>query len=174
MRAHLSRVQGMAGPQRTGVDCDRTEREESSPGSRAEISRVHRGAAEGSRAHHLRGTASGRDDRPLNNQPVDSSARAVSNRAIRSRSSHALQTTFTVGSPHRAHAFSVAGGYFAWRSGRIWSYPRNIAWRVPGLSSSSRWTMSRKRPRWARSEEHTSELQSLTISYAVFCLKKKK
>src|SRR5437016_12323064 len=25
----------------------------------------------------------------------------------------------------------------------------------------------------ARSEEHTSELQSLTISYAVFCLKKK-
>src|SRR5213076_1500869 len=30
------------------------------------------------------------------------------------------------------------------------------------------------RPRW-RSEEHTSELQSLpTISYAVFCLKKKK
>src|SRR5437016_9485119 len=25
-----------------------------------------------------------------------------------------------------------------------------------------------------RSEEHTSELQSLTISYAVFCLKKKK
>src|SRR6187455_3888154 len=33
-------------------------------------------------------------------------------------------------------------------------------------------------PRWrqrARSEEHTSELQSLiTISYAVFCLKKKK
>src|SRR5262249_58483778 len=26
----------------------------------------------------------------------------------------------------------------------------------------------------ARSEEHTSELQSLTISYAVFCLKKKK
>src|SRR3546814_9227925 len=29
--------------------------------------------------------------------------------------------------------------------------------------------------RWARSEEHTSELQSLMrISYAVFCLKKKK
>src|SRR3546814_8777491 len=30
-------------------------------------------------------------------------------------------------------------------------------------------------PGWARSEEHTSELQSLMrISYAVFCLKKKK
>src|SRR3546814_3374112 len=30
-------------------------------------------------------------------------------------------------------------------------------------------------PSWARSEEHTSELQSLMrISYAVFCLKKKK
>src|SRR5438445_2069329 len=26
---------------------------------------------------------------------------------------------------------------------------------------------------WARSEEHTSELQSANISYAVFCLKKK-
>src|SRR3546814_9489643 len=31
------------------------------------------------------------------------------------------------------------------------------------------------RPYWGRSEEHTSELQSLMrISYAVFCLKKKK
>src|SRR3546814_1352343 len=30
-------------------------------------------------------------------------------------------------------------------------------------------------PTWTRSEEHTSELQSLMrISYAVFCLKKKK
>src|SRR3546814_2846887 len=30
-------------------------------------------------------------------------------------------------------------------------------------------------PNWARSEEHTSELQSLMrISYAVFCLKKKR
>src|SRR3546814_10250076 len=32
-----------------------------------------------------------------------------------------------------------------------------------------------KQPYWERSEEHTSELQSLMrISYAVFCLKKKK
>src|SRR3712207_7565542 len=30
------------------------------------------------------------------------------------------------------------------------------------------------RPREGRSEEHTSELQSRHISYAVFCLKKKK
>src|SRR2546430_9556541 len=30
------------------------------------------------------------------------------------------------------------------------------------------------RPRHWRSEEHTSELQSQSISYAVFCLKKKK
>src|SRR5881392_4503881 len=36
-------------------------------------------------------------------------------------------------------------------------------------------TPNRPRPRAARSEEHTSELQSLcVISYAVFCLKKKK
>src|SRR3546814_3331837 len=34
--------------------------------------------------------------------------------------------------------------------------------------------LCRCRGRWARSEEHTSELQSLMrISYAVFCLKKK-
>src|SRR3546814_3976158 len=34
---------------------------------------------------------------------------------------------------------------------------------------------TRERLRWSRSEEHTSELQSLMrISYAVFCLKKKK
>src|SRR3546814_5329876 len=33
----------------------------------------------------------------------------------------------------------------------------------------------RRRDHWHRSEEHTSELQSLMrISYAVFCLKKKK
>src|SRR5207247_5250487 len=71
--------------------------------------------------------------------------------AIRSRSSHALHVSLIVGSPHRAHALSAAGGYFPWRSGRIWSNPRKIAWLVPGLSSSRRWTMSRKRPRWARS-----------------------
>src|SRR3546814_6308834 len=36
-----------------------------------------------------------------------------------------------------------------------------------------RWVIFRKN--WKRSEEHTSELQSLMrISYAVFCLKKKK
>src|SRR3546814_5732547 len=35
--------------------------------------------------------------------------------------------------------------------------------------------VARRDPRWQRSEEHTSELQSLMrISYAVFCLKKKK
>src|SRR5206468_7635028 len=143
--------QGMAGSQRIGLDSDREEREASPPGGGAEISRLHGGTASGSGADHFGGTASGRDDWRLNIQPVDSRARAVSNRAIRSRSSHALQITFTVGSPHRAHALSAAGGYFAWSSGRIWSYPRKIAWRVPGLSSSRRWTMSRKRPRWARS-----------------------
>src|SRR3546814_10074179 len=39
------------------------------------------------------------------------------------------------------------------------------------------WLSDDRRPRsaWQRSEEHTSELQSLMrISYAVFCLKKKK
>src|SRR6187397_3697856 len=41
--------------------------------------------------------------------------------------------------------------------------------------SASRWRSARLAGCCARSEEHTSELQSLyTISYAVFCLKKKK
>src|SRR3546814_4434233 len=36
------------------------------------------------------------------------------------------------------------------------------------------WHSHLERARWVRSEEHTSELQSLMrISYAVFCLKKK-
>src|SRR3546814_7168051 len=40
---------------------------------------------------------------------------------------------------------------------------------------SVRSTCQRQTRRWRRSEEHTSELQSLMrISYAVFCLKKKK
>src|SRR3546814_8288718 len=43
------------------------------------------------------------------------------------------------------------------------------------IRSSPRQTPSRARQRVDRSEEHTSELQSLMhISYAVFCLKKKK
>src|SRR3546814_1285138 len=44
------------------------------------------------------------------------------------------------------------------------------------LSSGASSCCSRRRARrWRRSEEHTSELQSLMrISYAVFCLKKKK
>src|SRR6187200_3753844 len=46
---------------------------------------------------------------------------------------------------------------------------RFLAWSV------SRWRTSRRSAAEARSEEHTSELQSPdTISYAVFCLKKKK
>src|SRR5260370_6592929 len=50
-------------------------------------------------------------------------------------------------------------------SGRIWRFRRGD--RRVGASSD------RRRPA-TRSEEHTSELQSHLISYAVFCLKKKK
>src|SRR6058998_4347194 len=49
-------------------------------------------------------------------------------------------------------------------------------WRAPGQSLSSSCSRSNPQPlpAPARSEEHTSELQSLiTISYAVFCLKNK-
>src|SRR3546814_20817770 len=48
-------------------------------------------------------------------------------------------------------------------------HPEGIAWKVRQT------TLSENISRTARSEEHTSELQSLMrISYAVFCLKKKK
>src|SRR3546814_1760777 len=51
---------------------------------------------------------------------------------------------------------------------------------VPGYKGPSEleisaWLKANKEPCISRSEEHTSELQSLMrISYAVFCLKKKK
>src|SRR3546814_7958300 len=49
-------------------------------------------------------------------------------------------------------------------------------WRLIGLEpKQTRRSVHRPPGGWARSEEHTSELQSLMrISYAVFCLKKKK
>src|SRR3546814_20893826 len=45
----------------------------------------------------------------------------------------------------------------------------------PEASVHRQWPRATPRAAWHRSEEHTSELQSLMrISYAVFCLKKKK
>src|SRR3546814_4267949 len=57
------------------------------------------------------------------------------------------------------------------RDGEILTAKEDIAERVAEWSDTLQW---RSRPT-VRSEEHTSELQSLMrISYAVFCLKKKK
>src|SRR3546814_6446819 len=48
-------------------------------------------------------------------------------------------------------------------------------WKAKRAGETPRETITRRWPELARSEEHTSELQSLMrISYAVFCLKKKK
>src|SRR3546814_6534349 len=69
-------------------------------------------------------------------------------------------------SPRRATTFVLIGSFIAARS-------KASAAIGPDTPSSS----NRIRPGFtrARSEEHTSELQSLMrISYAVFCLKKKK
>src|SRR3546814_14606188 len=61
-----------------------------------------------------------------------------------------------VDAPHTSH------------SGRA---DRNFS-KITGRATDGYGTMT---ARWLRSEEHTSELQSLMrISYAVFCLKKKK
>src|SRR5438093_7916263 len=46
--------------------------------------------------------------------------------------------------------------------------------RRPGAGRRHAHRGARRADHPARSEEHTSELQSLTISYAVFCLKKKR
>src|SRR3546814_6625253 len=52
--------------------------------------------------------------------------------------------------------------------------PRKLANLGRGHVCSSLHPIYRREPECARSEEHTSELQSLMrISYAVFCLKKK-
>src|SRR3546814_5299694 len=55
--------------------------------------------------------------------------------------------------------------------------PASSTTNIPGgtMTASSRHTETAMRALFVRSEEHTSELQSLMrISYAVFCLKKKK
>src|SRR3546814_4095755 len=53
--------------------------------------------------------------------------------------------------------------------------PRPRAGPAGGAGEGGRGRRLRAARGWARSEEHTSELQSLMrISYAVFCLKKKK
>src|SRR5213082_58782 len=82
---------------------------------------------------------------------------------------------------------SIAAAIVCWRSGTVRAPDASTRNRSLRLTSSSRSdmrsslaaaiSMARGR-RWSRiirSEEHTSELQSPdTISYAVFCLKKKK
>src|SRR3546814_7259593 len=56
--------------------------------------------------------------------------------------------------------------------GIVWRY---FAWTNQTLATIVLWTVTVWLIREGRSEEHTSELQSLMrISYAVFCLKKKK
>src|SRR3546814_10920471 len=66
---------------------------------------------------------------------------------------------------------------------RWWTASRAAAWRGRGSASVAKFTChpgqatagSASREPWIRSEEHTSEIQSLMrISYAVFCLKKNK
>src|SRR3546814_5322914 len=56
-----------------------------------------------------------------------------------------------------------------WTPSEAWLYDRDGR-----LLDTERVDFQRRRLGWVRSDEHTSELQSLMrISYAVFCLKKK-
>src|SRR3546814_8604557 len=82
--------------------------------------------------------------RSLNPRPVDADT-------ARPGRSHSPTSTGSPGSAYRADL----------RAGRV--------------SCECSMMMTPLHSRWRRSEEHTSELQSLMrISYAVFCLKKKK
>src|SRR3546814_9830840 len=61
------------------------------------------------------------------------------------------------------------------RGGRMEHLGLDPAGTVPGRLAARRRIQREHQPAAARSEEHTSELQSLMrISYAVFCLKKNK
>src|SRR3546814_7062917 len=79
----------------------------------------------------------------------------------------------------RAHGFAAFG--IASADAAPETAARLNAWLAEGCHGGMIWMESRAGQRgspqglWPRSEEHTSELQSLMrISYAVFCLKKKK
>src|SRR3546814_1631387 len=89
-------------------------------------------------------------------------------------------TLFPYTTLFRSNGAPLRGGVRLWRPGpqRLWGRPGG---RPEGWQGSIRRALWRPRtrrqghPLGRRSEEHTSELQSLMrISYAVFCLKKKK
>src|SRR3546814_4132939 len=87
--------------------------------------------------------------------------------------------TTLVRSRHRDRAASAAAGRgrrgaLRLRSARGLRLHRNLHHRAPPHRAGGRVDTAAGSARDARSEEHTSELQSLMrISYAVFCLKKK-
>src|SRR3546814_3974912 len=73
---------------------------------------------------------------------------------------------FHLGWPEISARYNAVG-----RFGRISEVATRIAGQLSGEGNSAAF----REFAWRRSEEHTSELQSLMrISYAVFCLKKKK
>src|SRR6516225_7314003 len=51
--------------------------------------------------------------------------------------------------------------------------PWGSCWSLVCLRARSPWSHSCSSPAFGRSEEHTSESSHMSISYAVFCLKKK-
>src|SRR3546814_2067041 len=75
---------------------------------------------------------------------------------------------------HRATAASRALRHESRRCEPCRRRPAMTVFRLRGLHPASQADRHRPKRRRCRSEEHTSELQSLMrISYAVFCLKKK-
>src|SRR3546814_14330395 len=75
------------------------------------------------------------------------------------------------GSTGKAHSQSASAGLPVVRAAHLWLLRRQVR----NHRAGSLWLPEPLPTRHLRSEEHTSELQSLMrISYVVFCLKKKK
>src|SRR3546814_9736865 len=87
-----------------------------------------------------------------------------------------LTSNLRLDSSHFRYACRVAiAALLAMSVSAIWSHLGILTRVAPGLSAHSYWIVLTVLVVMKRSEEHTSELQSLMrISYAVFCLKKKK
>src|SRR3546814_7105110 len=88
--------------------------------------------------------------------------------ASRSSGSAGMSTIVAPGTPDSVSSSASSAS-------SVRTQARAAAARKPASSANEAPSFSRHAVNTARSEEHTSELQSLMrISYAVFCLKKKK
>src|SRR6058998_809911 len=141
-------------------------------GPHQRVAREHRVHGEGADAEHV--VTAHEQGRPMHRlarrpQPLRQTAHGVPHLHVRALPMAGQMA----GSMQWVGQIQSANETYRVRSGPVRSYG------VPGSPGTGATSIARpghrSRARATRSEEHTSELQSLiTISYAVFCLKKKK